>query len=121
MKVHELRIGNKLEEGEVVAISKTNFSINDGYSTWRSDMMVNDWGNPIPLTEETLLKCGFNRLGSIKNVHRKITDGKTMYLYKYGDDFDWQFGDHHLCTLKHLHQLQNIYFALTGEELNIQL
>lgn len=73
---------------------------------------------PIPLTEEILLKCGF----------RKSKSG--MYLFdKFSFDLsDFEFGvesDYYYLTisenLKYLHQLQNLYFALTGQELEINL
>ena len=69
--------------------------------------------DPIPLTEEILLKCGFVK-GKMSNV---------FYL----GDFEillptyFKYKDAHLIKIKHLHQLQNLYFALTGEELIIEM
>jgi hypothetical protein len=67
---------------------------------------------PIPLTEEWLLRFGFkkNRAGcSMKGL--KITfdsDEKIFWV-------DYNFTG--TCELRYVHQLQNIYFALTGNEL----
>jgi hypothetical protein len=61
------------------------------------------------------------------------TTGKEIYkfpvgrlaIYKTGDDytvgvFDFDGGYLHLVSLQYVHQLQNLYFALTGEELSIK-
>ena len=77
---------------------------------------------PIPLTEDILLKCGFEVSGesfikacfSIEDVH----NGDTWYLYMYDEDNEC---DVHVGIIKYLHQLQNLYFALTGSELNINM
>jgi len=72
--------------------------------------------SPIPLTEELLLKFGFV-FGNNHGFYVLLEDNsKGDYNYDnvlfvlqyYGDD-----------TCKYVHQLQNIYFALTGEELQI--
>ena len=66
---------------------------------------------PIPLTEEWLVKFGFKRLGkdtfylgAIKIHHRK----RGFVLAKRYRD------------VQHVHQMQNLHFALTGEELTIK-
>lgn len=86
---------------------------------------------PIPLTEEILLKAGFkSREASTCNEYYIGTNEVTQ---------DWLFslvwlhnperinapnapfyrnGRH---TIYYLHQLQNLYFALTGQELEINL
>jgi len=76
--------------------------------------------SPIQLTEELLLKCGFD-----KNLVL-ITDNGEVRYYR---DEEIHVGGWDSCTLgmvyiskcKYLHQLQNLYFALTGEELEIHL
>lgn len=65
---------------------------------------------PIQLTEKILLKCGF------------VYDG----MYRIKGMSIWMCNDMFLCykngvIIQHLHQLQNLYFALTGEELKIEL
>ncbi len=72
--------------------------------------------NPIPLTEEILLKCGFEKLGK----YTFVCDSALMQL-----EID-VFTDklvHSILAIevKHLQQLQNLYHALTGEELEINL
>lgn len=72
--------------------------------------------NPIPLTPEVLEKCGFVGVKSRVNdsIHKYRKGGIEIFLPEYG--FCYYDGD---CwtIVKSLHQLQNLYFALTGEEL----
>lgn len=75
--------------------------------------------DPIPITTKLLERCGF-----------EFKDG----LHKFGvfeigmdgDDFlqmkmSVRINRAVIVKLQYLHQLQNIYFALTGEELTIKL
>lgn len=125
MKTSELRIGNLLRdkvtktelkvtgltEQDVVThvIDRSMFPLKDG------------WGiEPIPVTEEVLLKFGFTKiedfdvysnvwiisgfivsLGDYINIHLDWTDDESIRCY---EEF-------------YVHQLQNIYFALMGKEL----
>lgn len=79
---------------------------------------------PIPLTEEWLLKFGFDTHPS-KHENRAFRKGKLEivlsgnYMYPNGRTYynSW-------CIIesqpKTVHQIQNLYFALTGEELTIK-
>ncbi len=76
---------------------------------------------PIPLTPEILEKYGFscniNDNEFIYNNHceitLKVTDGKYWSCYEIKmDGFKY---------IEYLHQLQNLIFALTGEELTTTL
>jgi hypothetical protein len=67
---------------------------------------------PIPLSEEWLLKFGYIHC-SIRENHF-IVKGHTIWLCD-----DLFICDRNGNILKHVHQLQNLYFALTGEELEI--
>ena len=69
---------------------------------------------PIPLTPEILEKCGFEKLNSGNRRFNKIVlmcESVSNYLLK----------DIPLTPIRYLHQLQNLYFALTGEELEVKL
>ena len=71
--------------------------------------------SPIPLTEEWLVKFGFENIDTNEN-------GGDNYWYLSKGDFmlDRSFQSLQMNTgfdLEHVHQLQNLYFALTGEEL----
>lgn len=83
---------------------------------------------PIPLTEEILLKAGFEKDYSIYTIWLSNIDRDLSFCF-YGDEGHFFVnggeGDGQTREIiskgKHLHQLQNLYFALTGEELNIEL
>jgi len=71
--------------------------------------------HPIPLTPEILEKCGFDRNCILKisqGVNIEWSYGKEVWLTKEGEVI-YEFEN-----TQHLHQLQNIYFALTSTELN---
>jgi len=75
--------------------------------------------HPIPLTEDVLARCGFVKT---KDVcfweHRK--SGMIIFVEKTEKGILF-FLDYLRCHSEnyYLHQLQNLYFALTGEELII--
>lgn len=76
---------------------------------------------PIPLSEEILLKCGFTKaIGSyfiqkVGSIYVKVPfEGSEYFLVKANS------GDK-LISVKYLHHLQNLIFALTGEELEFSL
>jgi len=116
MKANELRIGNKfiLPNGEIGTIS---------YHEIRLMSISLDPINykPIPLTEEWLLRFCFKKVRYEKYAHEKLDKLKAYpHVIKDGYGFYIQ-GAYTLPNIKYVHQLQNLYFALTGEELKIQL
>lgn len=77
---------------------------------------------PIPLTEEWLLKFGF------VNIDDEIDFSEFMFnkFSIYGSGFDCQnpfyYEPQSNCNtieVKYVHQLQNLYWCLTGEELKL--
>jgi hypothetical protein len=76
---------------------------------------------PIPITLEILGKCGFDGSNFKRRFNKVGETSLTMYFENDKlsiEDFDWYKED--MPNIKYLHQLQNLYFALTGEELNYQ-
>jgi hypothetical protein len=73
---------------------------------------------PIPLTEEWLLRFGFekSRLG----YFTIFCGSNVMSVYCFEDFSRVQIVTQTVSTINHVHQLQNIYFALTGEELTLK-
>lgn len=78
---------------------------------------------PIPITEEILLKCGFEKLTTKSEGYNA-----SSYSYRRGyslivclDDGIWSVSFWQGNEKKYLHQLQNLFFALTNEELEITL
>ncbi len=94
---------------------------------------------PIPLTEEWLVKFGlynnlklnYNKRQGVEYRFRKKKLGTYIIKRYYNNSlYSMQFvyDDKHnnipneqiWVNIKHVHQLQNLYFALTGEELTIK-
>lgn len=84
--------------------------------------------NPTPLTEEWLLKLGFNK--EYKKGYIGIDFGNTDFVLSTPDNEDnntgkyaWFFRQGRVPMFKPIdfvHELQNLYHALTGEELEIK-
>ena len=114
MKSSELRIGNYVYfHGDVEEINMV-----DGYGIIGREEQPScpiEEFEPIPLTEEWLLKFGFEKNdnnqfilmeGSVDILFNKDLNGWTC------DGINFSIN-----MTEHVHQLQNLYFALTGEEL----
>lgn len=146
MKATELRIGNLLshkdypgQEFEVVGLTKNNCQIDSGlvhgYFEWKSiekDIL------PILLTKEWMVRFGFEIDGdqqtdNIEFQHPDNTDFDLMFscsvnklwcAYNFGKEetnIRTEIVSLPICNpFKYVHQLQNLYFALTGEELTIK-
>ena len=65
---------------------------------------------PIPLTEERLMEFGFERNG----VNTFWKDPMMVVLFPEGALY---FANQRFVNLIYVHQLQNLYFAITGIEL----
>ena len=118
MTASELRIGNwvifnnHLIKEQQVTFLKSNADLSEI--------------SPIPITEEWLIKLGF--------THDQVFDKYFIYLPldKYLlEKLSFRTNEGFICldgikyrtllkTVTHVHQLQNLYFALSGQELTIQ-
>ena len=125
---NELRIGNWVMYDnrlfQIEAISRSLPCLN----TDEFGIGVVDWNNinPIPLTPEILEKCGLKNVENPKQYGWYISVGNRELCWCHADYISLEFKvgqlDDFCDTIKdidckHLHQLQNLYFALTGEEL----
>ena len=129
MKVQELRIGNLIfyhsnftEETRVKVVDLITFSLLLGSHEEFKESYL-----PIPLTEEWLIKLGFehyNQLGyNIKNNNFEI----DIWFDDNGTINDIQLSSTNISgaypnikNFQYLHQIQNLYFTLTGEELKLK-
>jgi hypothetical protein len=68
---------------------------------------------PIPLTEEWLIKFGFKKINGCG--YRKPNFKGSIWT----NPGTWRFNNF-MVDVKHVHQLQNLYFALTKKELTIK-
>ena len=75
---------------------------------------------PIPLTEEWLLKLGFKKTEWDNFNSYRLMIGNNDYTIVLYSDGNCEVGDIITCKIEYVHQLQNLYFALTGEELKQQ-
>lgn len=133
INANELRIGNFVldQGGKMIKIDFFEH-LGKGYSCkfGQHSKAIDDWGplhplteytdyaNPIPLTPEILEKCGFKYIQkTVYTIDNKISfavfNGKLSTTYVCLDNA--------INQIKYLHELQNLYFALTGIELNINL
>lgn len=109
----DLRLGNLiLKNGKIYEITTLFFvDLHDG--TVRENYNNSYVIEPIPLTEEWLFKFGFKKLNQVPQYH--IEDFHVYTTKNYSKIF----GLHFDVKIKHVHQLQNLYFALTQHELTV--
>lgn len=125
MKAKYLRIGNLVEwygkPYPIIQIKENNACIED----LSNDFDQLHWLpvlSPIPLTEEWLLKFGFTSNGWL---YEKTAANGTKYLWYYNtfacfrEDLNTLKVNpiSYLTQAEYVHELQNVYFSLTGEEL----
>jgi hypothetical protein len=133
MKANELRIGNLVDLGnriaKIIEISNLSCVVVDLEETQDT---IEDYERtkPIPLTEEWLYKFGFKDIDKGDHDYNTYTDSNHNYYLqidvrrrdgKYtilDNSFD-DLRDFSLVDISYVHQLQNIYFVLTGEELTL--
>jgi len=126
MKPEELRKGNIIK---VIGRNPTTVETisSSGINKWQDMGMSGEIKfeelTGIALTEALLIKIGFEKHTMLKNqwltFYISKEDGiglflsiKDMLIYYSNDPI------HHI---KYVHQLQNLYFSLTGKELTIKL
>ena len=121
MKPTELRIGNWVyseENKEVTVLEIYDELISYPDDKIMSGCLVSEI-SPIPLTEEWLKKFGFKKteLGGNHVEYKQslilIEYSKVSRLYVFDTGM-------RLVKVKYVLQLQNLYFALTGKELEIK-
>ena len=131
MKTSELRLGNLVQYGgttaKVCQIEKSFFYCEtDGNDFFTRD--GESGAKPILLTEEWLLKFGFGKIKDF-DVYTNVWEFKG-FMVSLGDyiniHVDWVDDGvdnyHSIIGYEELyvHTLQNLYFALTGEELTFK-
>ena len=126
MKATELRIGNFIsinfgncDDGKIITVDGISdceiYNEEHGYSP------CNEF-KPIPLTEQWLLDLGFNQ--NIETQWYIHFDNMCLTLYEDLPQYIVEIHDMEmdkssifLKSIQYVHQLQNLYFALTQEEL----
>lgn len=118
---NELRIGNYIACHYTSLERQVNvddFRLIDGY------IRAYEYFQPIPLTEEWLLKLGWVWNEECNSYEKYPNGDARMHLYEsiLGSYtmFNYVIGATIAERLNYVHQLQNLYFALTGEELMVK-
>lgn len=105
MEATELRIGN---------LVYPDMSYPEPITVCSKDFEDTTHLEPIPLTEERLLEFGFDNLGA-------YGWGIGIFHIRFREIHKFYFTiENRIIRIKHVHQLQNLYFALTNEELTIK-
>lgn len=110
---------NMINRGDVVEVSTID---SDSVKECFACEIMSDRLYPIILTEELALKCGFKKINHVSGY-----SFFSMERKKYGANIDIYEaystigGNTSVPHIQFLHQLQNLYFALTGNELKIEL
>lgn len=140
MKLGDLRLGNWIKIdvgiGQVCCLMTTEFEDYalgedmpicvdvEGYSCPRSCTIEEVEG--IELTEDILLGCGFKeRLCDIQGCKRyglksTLFEGRAvMNLYNGGHGYFMQANSFHY--IKYVHELQNVFYAMNKEDLEVKL
>jgi hypothetical protein len=109
MKPNELRIGNLVNDnlGGILKIK--------GIKT-ESDL---SHIRPIKLTDKWLIDFGFEKTEWDNNNSFRKMVGNNDYTIVFYSNCICEIGDVIVKEIQYVHQLQNLYFALTGNELQI--
>ena len=118
IKANELRIGNLIylkHGGNGYKLHFVSKSTINNYSNDKYDFIM-----PIPINEEILLRLGFEK--SFKNDYwYSIRFGDKRLLVSILGNVEIEKWDRTMIGFfsicEYVHQLQNLYFALCGEEL----
>lgn len=120
MKAQELRIGNYIRlmlnhsDFNDICIELADFNLIANESR-------NHTYEPIPITEEWLLKFGFKRY--VNEFRISVGEGLEFCVgdnsfFDISQEIDGEVEKVYFTDIfKYVHQLQNLYFAITGEEL----
>ncbi len=153
MKAQELRIGNliyartTLHSWDAIC-SITGLNHKGIYVKYGNGYIIPIKINPIPLSEEWLLKFGFEKClffrddvysneentahnsyridgydcdillkDPINSLERQIARNDTVGGHGFDVHAEFKENNCHIANINYVHQLQNLYFALTGKEL----
>lgn len=105
---------HKAKDGFIITIGVEGFNKNS------EQPVLLEHVYPIPLTEEWLLKFGFEKIGeNYENdwllIHTHLKTKELHFILNLPNSHQYN-----ITVLNYVHQLQNLYFVLTGEELTIK-
>lgn len=112
MEAHELMIGNTIDKGTIVNMLESGVHVGYGKCYTYDEI------SPIPLTEEWLLSFGFVESQDIDTIFGlKLNDFWYINEFQIRNKFNAILLE---VELKYVHQLQNLYFALTRTHLTLK-
>ena len=115
MKASELRIGNKIkfiDDGTIFTVVSIDLKGAGLENTSEFAWIEFESLEPIPLTEEWLLKFGFQEGNRGYYLKRNVVISVEGEVY-FGDSDTW------IASIYYVHHIQNLYFALECEELTL--
>jgi hypothetical protein len=123
IEAKDLRIGNNFQNDEgniLTCFGVAPVDDSDQFNIWYGNelgfILLEEEAKPIPLTEEWLIKFGFEK----SNADGKYYNGKVPPIYWV---YKTQYGMNGLplnTSFSYVHSLQNLYFSLCGESLTIK-
>lgn len=118
MKANELRVGNWYKQLSTGYFTQVSLFL---LGEIADDESYLDYIQPIPTTPEILEKSGFVK---DNNSHYggyliPISDVENIRIIKDESGWHWPIYGYRKANVHFLHQLQNLYFSLVGEELNV--
>jgi hypothetical protein len=123
MKANELRIGNYLMSNGIeiqIDCIQPNMLAKVGENFYTKF----DLFEPLPLTKYWLIKAGAKKCGSTERYWISIPNLKAeihfeIYEKEIVSTIKSQFAELILDRIKYVHEFQNLYFALTNNELSL--
>jgi len=127
MKANELRIGNFIEDihyPELILFTEVDLEL---FAGLRDGTIIESDLQPIPLTKKWLLNFGFeeNPISFKKKLDNSTTFKTSICNDKgLGEYYGLLRQENDIVIIPqrifHVHQLQNLYFTLTGQELQLK-
>ena len=125
MKAEDLRLGNWVKVGTVESTVEYLHRHTERPISLAGNLITNseDQVEPIPLTEDWLRRFGFERVDHdsyheytiIKHEKGKSSWNYSLRWHESSKNYGWC-----MHTIKSVNQLQNLFHALTGEELKLK-
>ena len=125
LKTNELRIGNLVKWYDVSKVLELHSEKNKFDNVYIECEESFEWTEynklePIPLTEEWLLKFGFLIIEINGKFEATLPNFRyNIYWNKYTDGFLFCDGETVLINFNYVHELQNLVFVLGQRELTV--
>lgn len=117
---NELRIDNLLFDKENRLCRVEEISIDKLYAPALHGPITTLPNKCINITEEWLLKLGFKELYKSDFTWKFENEKHTKIEVYLLPNIAFNVGGRCMALINYIHQLQNLYFALTGEELSLK-